>query len=269
VRLVLALMGFVLARPVVLLAACHDGEAVAIARAAIAAGCDCAVARKPGAYLRCARAVVAERIGSGLLPRTCHAAALRCAARAHCGGRGHAAAPCGTTSSTAPSSTTTTTTTTATTEPTSTTTTTAAPRCGNGVIDPGEMCDGESFCQQCAIPIVACCQIGGCSATITPVGEGCIAAGGTEIIGVGGGGGGPCPVPGLSGFAAGGCTEPVQVTPTSFCCPLSGGGCVTTPIATSADAVVAVFSCAIGGGDPTASPSLGTCGPGDVCIPAH
>ncbi|MEW6273375.1 MAG: hypothetical protein AB1689_29195, partial [Thermodesulfobacteriota bacterium] len=58
---------------------------VAQARAAVAALCDCATAASHGDYVQCARNVATLRVANGLLPKSCKASVIRCAARSTCG----------------------------------------------------------------------------------------------------------------------------------------------------------------------------------------
>ena len=64
-----------------------DAEAVAAARAQVAADCDCAGAPSHGAYVSCAAGVANERANAEppLLPRYCKGAVKKCAARSTCG----------------------------------------------------------------------------------------------------------------------------------------------------------------------------------------
>src|SRR5689334_22816505 len=60
-----------------------DASDVANARAAVAAGCDCAAAATHGAYVRCA----AQQANATLVNRSCASAVKRCASRSTCGRR--------------------------------------------------------------------------------------------------------------------------------------------------------------------------------------
>jgi hypothetical protein len=62
-----------------------DAAAVAGARAAIAAACDCAAAANHTTYLRCARTAALLRVGASSLPRRCLSTVMRCAAQSICG----------------------------------------------------------------------------------------------------------------------------------------------------------------------------------------
>jgi hypothetical protein len=168
-----------------------DAADVAAARAAIAAACNCATAASHGAYVSCA-AVKARTV---LANPACLGAVVRCAARSTCGRPG-AAVCCRTRSSgqtrarlvrrpaacRAPAGgsacvgtlasvcdaclpggcvTTTTATTT-----TSTTTTTLPPVCGNGIVEPGEACDGPQACLEFfgdCLGCMTCCFVTFCS----------------------------------------------------------------------------------------------------------
>jgi len=190
-------------------AAGADAADVAAARAAIDASCDCAGAATHGAYVRCARA--AARVA--LANRSCLGAVVRCAARSTCGkpgavaccqtsakGTTHASlkrnadlcrAPRGGSACVSPHAslcdactaggcaTLPTPTPAPTPDPTATPPPgpTPSPGCGNGIVDPGEECDGatcsatlngETVVSTCGAPgtIHACecrsTQCGGC-----------------------------------------------------------------------------------------------------------
>ena len=62
-----------------------DAQSLAEARGEIAAACDCAGATSHGAYVRCARDVVRDRIDHGRLFRGCKRTVMDCAAASTCG----------------------------------------------------------------------------------------------------------------------------------------------------------------------------------------
>lgn len=66
-------------------AAGADAAAIASARAAIDAQCDCAGAATHGAYVACARGVLKGLAQSGALRKSCTGTVQRCAARSTCG----------------------------------------------------------------------------------------------------------------------------------------------------------------------------------------
>jgi hypothetical protein len=70
-----------------------DAEAVAAARAQVAADCDCAGTPSHGAYVSCAAGVANERANAEppLLPKYCKGAVKKCAARSTCGKPGFVA----------------------------------------------------------------------------------------------------------------------------------------------------------------------------------
>jgi hypothetical protein len=162
-----------------------------------------------------------------------------------------------------------------TTTSTSSTSTTLAPGCGNGVIDPGEMCDGEPFCTAgCVIDIYACCAStgpDGCAAECQSlVGMGCSIICGANPIQIGRHAvlTGPCPggpFPPVEPVGMGTCAPPEPIDPTTVCCSLDGGGCTETSVTTTEELQSAVRNCGAGSFD---SPVVGTCVAG-TCVPAH
>jgi hypothetical protein len=64
---------------------CDNDAAVAAARAAAAAQCDCATAENHGQYVRCVGDVAKTRAGNGSLPTECKGEVVRCAAKSTCG----------------------------------------------------------------------------------------------------------------------------------------------------------------------------------------
>jgi hypothetical protein len=179
-----------------------DAADVAAARAAVAAQCDCATAATHGAYVRCAR----DAAAAALANRRCKGTVVRCAGRSTCGRPGAVACcrtraggavrgtirrsadrcrpPRGGAACVSPAEsvcdacdaggcvTPTTTTTTTTTLP--------APVCGDGVVDPGEQCDGAAG--TCLPPLVGTCRPAGLAgececctldACLPPLGIGC------------------------------------------------------------------------------------------------
>ncbi len=154
---------------------------------------------------------------------------------------------------------------------TSTTSTTLGAACGNGVIEPGEMCDGESFCTStCGIALYACCNVGACDGECTPIGESCLLACGFDnpiYLGSHPTGIGSCPgAPGNPNVGLGTCAAPDAIAPTNVCCPLSGGGCSTTPVTNTEELQSAVLDCAESQG--STDSVIGTCVTG-ACVPAH
>ncbi|MEW6273106.1 MAG: hypothetical protein AB1689_27835 [Thermodesulfobacteriota bacterium] len=147
-----------------------DAADVGAARAAIAAACDCNAAVNHGSYVRCAREVAKATLAN----QSCLGAVARCAARSTCGRPGAVAccqtaasgvtrasikakadacrAPrggsacvspfasacdaCAATGCAVPT-------------PTATPAPTPTPGCGNGIVDPGEDCDGPT----CAVTV--------------------------------------------------------------------------------------------------------------------
>jgi hypothetical protein len=62
-----------------------DAAALADARAAIEATCSCSGLPTHGAYVACARGVLSQRVGAGLLSQACGATVRQCATRSSCG----------------------------------------------------------------------------------------------------------------------------------------------------------------------------------------
>jgi hypothetical protein len=66
-------------------AKCTDVDAVANARAVVAAACDCNGAKNHGQYVRCAKQVLKSAIAGGTLQRQCKGAVMKCEAHSTCG----------------------------------------------------------------------------------------------------------------------------------------------------------------------------------------
>ena len=64
---------------------CDDAAAVADARNAAAAQCDCATAQNHGQYVKCVGDVAKTRASNGQLPTECKGEVTRCAAKSTCG----------------------------------------------------------------------------------------------------------------------------------------------------------------------------------------
>lgn len=148
--------------------------------------------------------------------------------------------------------------------------------CGNGVIEPGEECDGQPGCDRCFLRREMCCQIGeAClgssvgsagsfSATCTLVLSGAPSSGVCE-------GAGPClPSPnGVYSCEIGTCGDP-PIDPLPLCCQHANGSCTAT-IATTAGAAGSfgcdgLFPPYEGGIDRLV---VGTCGADGRCVPAN
>src|SRR5262249_28713885 len=125
-----------------------------------------------------------------------------------------------------------------------TTTTTLGPRnCGNYVIDAGEMCDGEPFCENCFARTPVCCQFAGgtgvCSYDLDfpfVCDPGFPAQ--VAVYGVSATGTGTCSV----GFGSNGpCGTPMSFLPTSICCE-PPGTCTTAMVSDTAALTLRVLS---------------------------
>lgn len=162
--------------------------------------------------------------------------------------------------------------TTTTTITTSTTTTTQPAVCGNGVIEPGEMCDGEPFCtSRCTVDLYACCDLPDsdmCTVGCTPIGMSCYLACGQNnpvLIGEKPVYTAPCPQFPDQPIGQGTC-QGSSIAPTNVCCPLDAGGCTTTPATTTEELQTAVLDCVFMQG--LGRVVVGSCVSG-TCVPAH
>jgi hypothetical protein len=159
--------------------------------------------------------------------------------------------------------------------PTPTPTASAAqptPGCGNGVIDPGESCDGEPFCVNCSLGIASgCCEIG------TPDdGAVCIdvgIAGAQPCITVAGGrfsigttcAGPPCGF-GDPSCHVSACTDEA-IQPVSICCQRTADRCQAKVLDSSgAVSSFALLECNTTGEE---TALVGTCGDDGRCVPGH
>ena len=299
-----------------------SATALAVARQTVAVACPCDGGSR-AVYRRCVSETTRGLVIADQLPAGCARAVRRCAARSSCGRPGTVAccrpgrsgttrctittaercaaaggcggvfpsccdacttAGCATTTTTTTSSTTTTSTSTTTT--TSFTTTTLPPgTCGDGVINPGEWCDGEEFCaSNCAINRVACCSIttpssAQCSKdvpaytltvyqqTVCP-----LASGGTFMLGKVSSGGASCPdSPAAFGPSSqGACVSPPPLAaPATVCCASrSAPGCTEITTASQEALTTFVWSC-LYANYPSAPVLAGTCGSNGACVPAH
>lgn len=160
----------------------------------------------------------------------------------------------------------------------------AAAACGNGVIEPGEWCDGDEFCEpNCTIRRFACCDLpisngGSCSASvpaftlITQQDAFCGRFGGTFRHGFVAASGGMCTEP-VQNFSspqqAGACVPaPELAAPVSVCCEDSQAStCGDLTTASQAEIGAFVWSC-LYTNYPFAPVVAGTCS-GGQCVPAH
>jgi hypothetical protein len=151
-------------------------------------------------------------------------------------------------------------------QPAATATPRPTPGCGNGIIDQGEFCDGESFCTNCQLTFLGgCCALdepdGGtvCVEMSGPSPHACVDSSGSFSVGT------SCEGSSCDeGFCRGdGRCVSHPIEPTSLCCQLDAGGCTATVSSdTGALATFFIFSCdSIGLG----KSSIGTCGDDGIC----
>jgi hypothetical protein len=268
-----------------------DESAIAVARSAIEANCPCVSAPDAHRYRSCAKAVILTRVANDLLPVRCRNILRRCVVRSNCGRTDEA--PCCRTpadgdvrcrimepdrctasggcvsphasccDACGPSGC------------TPTTSTTLGPRtCGNYIIDQGEVCDGEPFCENCFAYPRVCCQFSGpgetCSYDMDPpfvcdpgypdqMPKYGVTATGTDICTAGFGTNGPC-------------GTPQSFFPTPICCE-PPGACTTTVVSDTAELTVRILSsdCLLfQNGQPVPVYVVGTCSsPTGRCLRGH
>jgi hypothetical protein len=259
-----------------------DAAAVAAAHVAVNDGCDCAAAASHREHVACARGVLEGLAHHGRLRRACLGTLQRRAARSTCGRPGavtccrtrangttrgsiradaaHCRSPLGGSACVGS-------------YPSVFDACDAdgcAPRCGNGIVEEGERCDGQVFCDPaCQFKFTLCCssapagEAGLCvDADVETYEETCLANGlggtpGTVCEETGG----PCP-PGV--ICAGACQPSATFPPTTLCCQ-GNGACGTAQVSDT----VAIFQFA----DQCLGEGLGmdfltgTCDPSGTCIP--
>jgi hypothetical protein len=136
---------------------------------------------------------------------------------------------------------------------TSTTSTTVPGLCGNGIVDPGEQCDGQSYCGAgCAFGPTACCLItGGGPSCIDfqPTRQTCLSCMGA---------GGAC----VTGVCGGTACEDQSIPSVTVCCQFDDG-CATDVAASIGELGHLYFGCA-GEGFPF---GMGICGVDRICHP--
>ena len=287
--LVALLVGF--SAPTSATASCDDAASAATTRSAVEAVCPCGTIPDAPTYRSCARSVVAARLAAGTLSSACGRQVLRCVRRSTCGRAGRVtccrsgasgstrcrvtdAARC-TASNGCVGSAATCCDACGTSGCNATTTTTLGPRnCGNYVIDAGEMCDGEPFCESCFVPTPVCCQFGGppetCSYDLDypficdPGFAGQIAVYGVHATGTG-----TCAV---GAGSDGPCGAPTSFMPTSICCERPGA-CTTVVVSDTAELALRVLSndcLLVQGGQPVPVSVVGTCAaPDGPCVRTH
>lgn len=153
--------------------------------------------------------------------------------------------------------------------PVPTATTRPSPGCGNGLVDDGELCDGEDFCTDCSFAAHFCCEVpdvddGTACVEQSPSPHACATgpAGGVFVPGSTCEGT-SCPDEGFCRHDGRCVTRTIE--PASLCCGLVAGGCTATVVSdTTALANFVVFDC---GNREPARASVGTCSPEGRCIP--
>ena len=136
--------------------------------------------------------------------------------------------------------------------------------CGNGIIDPGEECDGQPYVcgGTCAIRSTVCCAVGPLCGDLPSSESGdCPFLGGSLGPGFCVPSGEPCPVPGQD-CTVGMCEDPA-IPPTTVCCQ-QDAGCNDTTATMAVELRVFMAGCVAAGGQDI----LGTCGASRRCVPA-
>ena len=159
-----------------------------------------------------------------------------------------------------------------------TTTTVPQGACGNGVIDPLEICDGESYCVDCTIPRYACCAFlsgeSACAKTVPAVvllvyqWQVCDSLGGTFMTGFVPTGTAACPDPSRGTLGPCGGPAPAFPAPISVCCQATATTCYANTVADGTEYSQWYWNRAY----PnylTYGIVLGTCGGDGWCVPAH
>jgi hypothetical protein len=147
------------------------------------------------------------------------------------------------------------------------------PGCGNGIVDDGELCDGEAFCVECRFAGTAgsaCCQFflpdasTGCVDVGLAGAQPCVqnAPGGNFIPGSACSGD-PCDDSG-SGCIRGQC-EIETFAPVSLCCQHTADRCSASIVDNSANLSSFLFFTCNDTGEETAV--VGTCGADGSCVP--
>jgi hypothetical protein len=135
-------------------------------------------------------------------------------------------------------------------------------RCGNGVIDPGEECDGQPYCRTplCQVEVTVCCDFGGiCASGPVEYAGKCEFFGGTLSLGECVPSGAPCPIP-ESSCIPGACVDP-PLPPHAVCCQQGTGVCTETIVDSQGREALALHECAQQGGQPF----VAVCDPTGVC----
>lgn len=143
------------------------------------------------------------------------------------------------------------------------------PGCGNGLVDPGEFCDGEDFCTDCGFVASFCCELadvdGGTACGVTGFSpQACVTVGSGRFVPGSTCEGSSCnPDAGLcrhDGRCAIQAIEPVSV-----CCQSAGDGCTASIVSdTNALAELAFYGC---DGTDTGRAVIGNCGADGRCVP--
>ena len=155
--------------------------------------------------------------------------------------------------------------------PTATPAPSPTPGCGNGIVDPGEFCDGEDFCSASCLPAIdgGCCEFGAsspegafCLDTGVAGAQACLTVGGSFSIGTECTGE-PCDN-GIAACRLGHCRSSA-IEAVTVCCQRSAERCTETTVTDgSALASFILFDCDTGA-DQTAV--VGSCGADGRCAP--
>lgn len=152
-------------------------------------------------------------------------------------------------------------------QPTPSATPRPTPGCGNEIVDPGELCDGQDFCSStCQVALDGCCEVtdpagGSVCGAQGPSPQACVTLGGRFSVGTTCRGSdctdGAC-------FGDGRC-ESDPITPVTLCCDVAGGGCYDEEVSSTGALGGFLFSCQVDGDGCT--PVVGSCGSSGACEP--
>ncbi|HEY8515550.1 MAG TPA: hypothetical protein VIS07_08555 [Candidatus Binatia bacterium] len=140
------------------------------------------------------------------------------------------------------------------------------PGCGNGIVDPGEFCDGQDFCVDCQVELNGCCEFsdgsgGSICATQSLSPQACVTVGGGRFSV-----GRTCRGSDCSDgtcFGDGRCVSD-PITPVSICCQVTDNTCYDAIVSTTDELGKFIDDCAIP--HPGAYPRIGQCSPVGECF---